>query len=212
MVLSARTGAVASQIRFLAPALKQAASASTAVSADLSAVLRVVSPEVIAGDYPVIISDWGAAPSFGRECATLPIGLASPDTACGKPDDQSLQRFGADKDKTGAGASRVLAVTQRGVCTFVEKALAMQKLGSTAVVVVNNAADPFLMPSGGRTAEVTVPVISIGRDVSHAAGIMQCHPPSRERELPLSQAGERLQRGPSPHSQSRLWVTALRGD
>ena len=100
----------------------------------------------------------GAAPflqaMFGgpMSCAAAPLVLADPPHGC------------AAYTNTG-GAFGAIAVVERGLCTFSDKAAIAQGLGAVGVVVLNDVGNAFVrMPIDEREAarlDITVPVVMV---------------------------------------------------
>ena len=61
----------------------------------------------------------------------------------------------------GAQVAGKIALIDRGICTFVSKALAAQAVGAIAVVIVDNAVAASPPGLGGTDPTVTIPVVSI---------------------------------------------------
>jgi predicted deacylase len=105
-------------------------------------------PSSAAGTYEAHGAAFGAVPTvagISGDVVLVDDGSASPTLGCG-----SLQGF-------PAGA---IALVDRGVCPFVQKARNAQAAGATALIVVNNLATaPTLM--GGTAPDVTIPAVHI---------------------------------------------------
>ena len=132
-------------------------------------VLRVVSPAVLAGDYPIALADWTPNPGGVFNCsAPLLFANANPESGCSKPEEgQSLSLpVGAKAVGSDAGGLLSIALVTRGVCPFIDKTRMMQKLGAAAVAVINTDDSVIAMPAGDkRTGDIVAPVVSIGREV-----------------------------------------------
>jgi len=112
--------------------------------------LQVNSPGAIAGNYDVQTASFGPAITLGgftgdvvlAEDGTVPINdVCEPIT-------------------NGGSLVGKFALVDRGICTFVSKALAVQAAGASGMIVVNNVA-AGLPGMGGADPSITIPCIGI---------------------------------------------------
>lgn len=111
----------------------------------------------------VINSPGGIAGQYQAQAATF----GAPLTLGGVTDDVVLATDATDPVNdacepitNGPSLAGKFALVDRGTCSFVAKALAVQALGATGLIVVNNAATG-LPPMGGTDPSVTIPCIGI---------------------------------------------------
>jgi len=108
------------------------------------------SPGGIAGLYAAQSATFGAALTLAG--VTDDVVLATDATA---PVNDACEPI-----TNGASLAGKFALVDRGLCSFVAKALAAQAAGATGLIVVNNAATG-LPPMGGADPSVTIPCIGI---------------------------------------------------
>lgn len=117
--------------------------------------IYVWSPEVT-GDFSVDGTAYvfGSA-SFGPSTfdVTAPLSFPSDPLACSTP----------SEDLNGT-----IALVDRGTCTFVEKALAVQAAGASGVVIRDASPGAPAFSPGGFDATVTIPAIGLGYDDGRA--------------------------------------------
>jgi hypothetical protein len=112
--------------------------------------LVVNSPGAIAGNYDVQTATFGAAITLGGFTGNVVMaddGVAPNGDVC-------------DPIVNGAQLLGNIALVDRGTCTFVSKALAVQAAGATGMIVVNNVA-AGLPGMGGADPSITIPCIGI---------------------------------------------------
>lgn len=121
--------------------------------------LTVTEPSPIARNYDIGTAGFGPAPS--RAAMTGPI-VAALDAA----NEEGPTTTDGCTAYTNADAVRgKIALVDRGVCTFVEKALMAQAAGAIGVVLADNRKDTCLAPSmGGSDPDVRIPIVSITQD------------------------------------------------
>lgn len=125
----------------------------TRVTTDLQSILgtpilRVNSPPVLAGDYPVGTAAFGAP--LSSPGVTANVIQASPNDAC-----SALTNAGAMSGK--------IALIDRGTCVFVLKVKNAQNAGAIGAIIVNNdSTNPTqVVQMGGSDATINIPSLSV---------------------------------------------------
>ncbi len=117
-----------------------------------SSVLDVNSPANIAGDYDMVVGN------FGPSSFNVTGDLVIVDDGSGAPSE------GCNTLTNGASINGNIAVVDRGNCEFGTKCLNAQNEGAIAVIVCNNVAGaPIAMGAGADGASVTIPSIMISQ-------------------------------------------------
>jgi hypothetical protein len=115
-------------------------------------LLRVTSPGAIAGDFDIQTAAFGAVLTVGGVSGTVVLaedGAAPVNDIC------------TPVTNVAALAGNI-ALVDRGTCTFVSKAAAVQAAGAIAMIVVNNVASG--MPGmGGSDPTITIPCVGISQ-------------------------------------------------
>ncbi len=77
---------------------------------------------------------------------------------------QVIPNLACDPIQNGAELAGNIALVDRGTCFFLDKIRALQAVGATAVVVVNNVdGPPIVMGASGPAADMTIPAVMISR-------------------------------------------------
>lgn len=116
--------------------------------------LTVTSPASIQGNYSYQESTFFGGPvdngyQYG-ELVLVNDGSANPNEGC-------------NPLTNGAAVNGNIAVVYRGSCDFTDKAMNAQNAGATAVIVINNVANPSTINMGGINNNVTIPAIMISQ-------------------------------------------------
>jgi subtilisin family serine protease len=115
--------------------------------------LHITAPSTAVADYPVMPADWGVpldATGLSGELA-----LTVPANGCGDPASPVPI---ITNDVVGK-----IAVIDRGVCPFTQKAVNAQLAGAAGVIIVNNVPGaPMAMAYTDYGIAVTVPVVNLG--------------------------------------------------
>ncbi len=116
--------------------------------------LVINSPEGIAGLYVNALAGFG--PTLPESPLTADIILVE--------DGQAPENDGCEPLTNAAAIPGHIALVDRGLCTFVNKVLALQDAGALAVIVVNNVpGDPFAMGGGGGES-IVIPAVMISEN------------------------------------------------
>lgn len=116
--------------------------------------LGISAPASVAGSYVVGTASFGAvlsSPGVSAEIMPVVDQAAGTGLAC----NPGLSAVNA------AGVNGKIALVDRGVCSFTEKAKNAQNAGAVGVIIANNAAGSPPPGLGGTDATVTVPVASV---------------------------------------------------
>src|SRR5690606_31850860 len=112
---------------------------------------RVNSPAAVAATYSIALAGFGPLlPSAG---ITADLVLVQ-DSAAPFAD-------GCDEILNGAALVGKIAVVDRGLCTFVNKVLALQAEGALAVIVVNNVGGAPITMGGDDPGSITIPAVMV---------------------------------------------------
>lgn len=118
--------------------------------------LRVNSPGVIAGIYPVGTASFGPLPSSAGTTGDVVQALDAADGAGPTTTD------GCSTLTNAAAVSGKIALIDRGTCTFVQKVKNAQNAGAAAVIIVDNQSNPPTPPAmGGTDSAITITAVSI---------------------------------------------------
>ena len=113
-------------------------------------IVRIESPPAIAGNKEFASAEFGPTPPdppIQAEVILVDDGVAPTSDGC-EPIVNAPQVAGK------------IALIDRGLCTFVDKALQAQAAGAVAVIIANNVSGPP-QPMGGVDPTVTIPVVGI---------------------------------------------------
>mmetsp|Transcript_1760 Transcript_1760/g.2681 ORF Transcript_1760/g.2681 Transcript_1760/m.2681 type:complete len:694 (+) Transcript_1760:2-2083(+) len=122
-------------------------------------VLRITAPAIARGtEFSLLPADWGSGSVktiLARSQCTKSwhLALADPVHGCTGNLPSSIHN------------NSIVALAARGVCTFVDKARALQKVNASIVLIYNNAPTGIApMPSGSvRTDDITIPVLGLSQ-------------------------------------------------
>jgi len=121
--------------------------------------LTVTEPSSIARNYDIGTAGFGPAPNRASMTGPIVAALDAANEAGPTTTDGCTAYSNAD------AVRGKIALVDRGVCTFVEKALNAQAAGAIGVVLADNRKDTCLAPSmGGSDPDVTIPIVSITQD------------------------------------------------
>ncbi|HEY0977697.1 MAG TPA: T9SS-dependent M36 family metallopeptidase [Flavobacteriales bacterium] len=114
--------------------------------------LLIDSPESIAGNYLNSLAGFG--PELPSEPISSDLILVEDDTA--------PVNDGCDNLLNASAIDGHIALVDRGQCTFVNKVLALQAAGATAVIVINNVGgDPIAMGGSEGQEGIVIPSVMI---------------------------------------------------
>lgn len=118
-------------------------------------VLRVSTPAAAAGDYPFNPGAFGpvATPANFNGAAVVAVGPSM--------DGTTTDSLACKPLANSAAISGRVAIVDRGVCAFTDKARNAQAAGATAVLIANN--QPGTIVPGGDDMDVVVPVGSVSQ-------------------------------------------------
>jgi hypothetical protein len=111
--------------------------------------MLVNAPGGIAGSY---VANTAA---FGPQSYSVTGNVVLVQDAAGSPSD------GCDAITNAAAIAGNIALVDRGTCTFVFKAGALQAAGAIAVIIANNVAGP--LAAGGTDPSIVIPVVGISQ-------------------------------------------------
>jgi len=120
-------------------------------------IVRIDSPPAIAGNKEFASAEFGPAPPdppIQAEVILVNDGVGTTSDGC-EPIVNAAQVAGK------------IALVDRGICTFVDKALQAQNAGAIAVIIANNVSGPP-QPMSGIDPSVTIPVVGITLDDANA--------------------------------------------
>ena len=116
---------------------------------------EVSAPEAIAGDYAYNVAQFGATPTPANFSGELAVSTGADNLGCNVDGNPAPV----------PGVSGKLALLDRGVCAFTEKAANAQAGGATGLVIANNE-EAGIIPSGD-DASITIPVIAVTLSVGN---------------------------------------------
>lgn len=120
-------------------------------------IVRIDSPPAIAGNKEFASAEFGPTPPdppIQAEVILVDDGAGTTSDGC-----EPIVNAGQVAGK--------IALIDRGICTFVDKALQAQAAGAIAVIVGNNVSGPP-QPMGGVDPSITIPVVGITLDDANA--------------------------------------------
>jgi len=117
--------------------------------ADVPAVVQVVAPESIAGDYFAVEAAFGPglATLVTANAVLIDDGVAPTTDAC-----EAIQN--------GADLAGKIVIIDRGTCSFISKANAAEAAGAIAVIVINNTGGDPISMGGAGTSNIPAVMIS----------------------------------------------------
>jgi hypothetical protein len=133
--------------------------AKAAQTLDRATVFTVTAPAGVAKSY-----DIGTA-SFGTKASGAALSGAVVAARDAANTEGPTTTDGCTTYENASEVAGKIALVDRGVCTFVVKALQAQAAGATGLVIVDNRKDTCLPPAmSGSNDAITIPVISLTQD------------------------------------------------
>ncbi|HET9253359.1 MAG TPA: PA domain-containing protein [Candidatus Eisenbacteria bacterium] len=120
-------------------------------------ILRIDSPPAIAGNKEFARAEFGPPPPD----PPIQAEVILVDDGAGTTSD------GCEPIVNGALVAGKIALIDRGICTFVDKAVQAQAAGAVAVIIANNVSGPP-QPMSGIDPSITIPVVGITLDDANA--------------------------------------------
>ena len=118
-------------------------------------LLTVTEPPALAGDFAVGTADFGAALSVAGVSGDV---IAAADAA--NADGPATTDACSPLDNAAEVAGKI-ALVDRGICLFTDKARNVQAAGAIGMVVVNNKPESSALEMGGDDTTITIPAVSI---------------------------------------------------
>jgi len=126
---------------------------STAAFLGAYETLRITAPATIAGEIATGIAEFGPAATAANFTGQLALGVSDDGTTTGCT-------------AITSNVAGKIALVDRGVCAFVQKAAVAQAAGATAVVIANTALG--VQGMGGADPTITIPSLLVSQDVGAA--------------------------------------------
>lgn len=130
--------------------------------------LEVTAPGNIAGPIPNILAAFGPPPTVDNFGGTVVAAVADPDPELGGAPNEGCGPFTNAGDVAGN-----IALVDRGVCPFTQKAINAQAAGASGILIADNTPNG-VAPMGGADPNVTIP--SVGTSGNTGAALRENAP------------------------------------